>query len=176
MKLDNFSKIQLSTFGLQWMANSINQMAIQLEATEVNTQGFKDALDELESKLSELYEQTADFLNSQDAISTIDVSMMERISDVLLFGKDDTEEDYYSQEASMRPSCCSNTELPYVTSECNAGHVNPVQMVNLFKAATGLYGRDNLGRFYSVGYDKNDCTLTPVDAEMQSALSDYYKT
>lgn len=96
MQLDTLSKIQIASFGIQYMANSMQQLknSTQFAGLDIS-QGYDDMLKAIEQKLTDVYQEAADFLNAQDAISQIDINLLERPSDVLLFGKDDTETDYY---------------------------------------------------------------------------------
>jgi hypothetical protein len=93
MKLDSLSKIQIACFGLQYMANSIQQLknSNQIAGIAAYADGYDDMLKGIEGKLSDLYEETANFLNTQDAICQIDIDLLERPSNILLFGMDDTE-------------------------------------------------------------------------------------
>ncbi len=94
MKLDNFSKIQIAVFGIQYMANSMASLSRQIEGIE-RPDPFKQYLEKLHKQLSDIYEEAADLINDHDTARTIDVNLLTVPSDILLFGMDDTEKDYY---------------------------------------------------------------------------------
>lgn len=64
-------------------------------------QGYDDMLKAIEGKLTDVYQEAANFLNDQDAVCKIDINLLERPSDILIFGMDDTEEDYYSPDSEQ---------------------------------------------------------------------------
>lgn len=89
-KLDHQSKIILSTAAINWLAASVQQCAFTTHTTSSDM--HYHFLGEIQEKLSIIYEQMANYCNANDIITPIDIRVLNPISDILIFGKDDTEE------------------------------------------------------------------------------------
>lgn len=112
MKLDDYSKILLATSQINMLANNLNQIKsgrwvfeslpfLNQAETEINAEIDK-ALRSTVEKLSNVFEELAVFLDGIDAVSPIDVRISKAASEILLFDKDETEEEYLEQIESKR--------------------------------------------------------------------------
>lgn len=113
MKLDDYSKILLATSQINMLANNLNQVKSgralfkalnnrpflnDETATETETDTEIDkALNKAVDKLTAIYQKLADVLNDIDAVSPIDERISKVPGEILLFGMDETEEEYYEQ-------------------------------------------------------------------------------
>lgn len=93
MKLELISKVLLATSAINYIALSMSELSKGIDPASTRGENYVDEeLLILVRSLTNTYEHLANFMNNHDAICPIDERVLNPISEILIFGKDETEE------------------------------------------------------------------------------------
>lgn len=100
MKLDDFSKIQIATFGIQYLCHSLSSSSMMdfvKPTTEDNSKMASDMFQkvlDVRRNLETIYEDLFNYYNATNSICAIDERILKVPSEILLRKMDDTEKSY----------------------------------------------------------------------------------
>lgn len=104
-KLDSFSKILIATGQINYMAASIDSVNQQMkfipDEKNVHAGGIEARdilLEQTVKKLTEVMNDLGEIINAHDCICAIDVRVSKVPFEILIEGKDDTDNDYEDDE------------------------------------------------------------------------------
>lgn len=100
-KLESIQKILLATGTINYLANAMNGVNTEIKFIPDQAGIYANGIQERESllsaavaDLSEVMENLADYMNSADCISAIDVTATEAAFRILIEGHDDVDDDH----------------------------------------------------------------------------------
>ena len=100
-KASSMSKILMATHGINYIALQLHIVNIELSFLPLDEQDFimkslkekKEFLENISQQLTDIFEQLAEYSSNCDIVTTLDESLMNPISDVLIFKNDNLYED-----------------------------------------------------------------------------------